>query len=190
MPDKIVYLIRHAAPNRELKIPYDVPPGPPLTAAGQREAREVAEFLSQRGISRVIHSPLERAMQTALALAERVGAEAVGEGGIAEQRRGEANDAVRARVVDAWERLVASDHTAQALVSHGAPLKLLIEWLTEGRETFAGRRYDYGNVTPTAGVWQVRGKPGGPWEVLFIFQPSILPEGQPAPAWAGGGQVA
>lgn len=189
MSEKVVYLIRHAAPNRELKIAYDVPPGPPLSAAGQREAREVAAFLAQRGIRRVVYSPLERTTQTALTLADGVGAEAVVDEALAEHRRGETADAVRSRALAAWEQLMASDAPVQAIVSHGSPLRLLIEWLTGGRETFARHRYDNGNVIPTGGVWQVRGKPGGPWEVLFIFQPSILPEAQPAPVWAGGGQV-
>ena len=73
MTFKTVYLIRHAAPQKGTGIPYDVPPGPPLSEAGQREARQMAEFLAGRGIQRIVHSPLDRTAMTAEALGSRLG---------------------------------------------------------------------------------------------------------------------
>ncbi len=190
MPEKTVYLIRHAAPQDGTGIRYDIPPGPPLSSGGKREAREMAEFLAQRGIQRVIHSPLDRTTLTATTLAERLGVPLEVDEALAEHRRDETADTVRARMSEFWAREMARPEPVIALVSHGGPLRQLIEWLTEGREKFTGLKFPGGNVIPTAGVWQVRGADGGPWEALFIFQPSILPEKAPAPAWAAGGQVA
>ncbi|MCW5851167.1 MAG: histidine phosphatase family protein [Anaerolineae bacterium] len=186
---KIVYLIRHAAPQDGTGIRYDIPPGPPLSTGGRREAHAVAEFLAERGIERVVHSPLDRTTQTAHTLAERLGLAPAIDERLAEHRRDEKPEDVRTRVQTLWQEELARPEQAIALVSHGSPLRLLIETLTEGRETFSGYRFPGGNVIPTGGVWQVRQGIGGLWEALFIFQPNILPEPQPAPAWAGGGRV-
>jgi broad specificity phosphatase PhoE len=189
MTEKTVYLIRHAAPQDGTGIRYDIAPGPPLSAGGKREARDTAEFLAQRGIERLVHSPLDRTTLTALTLAERFGLTAEIDPALAEMQRDESADTVRARMREMWEREMARPERVIALVSHGGPLRFLIEWLTEGREQFVGLKFHGGNVIPTCGVWQVRGAPGGPYEALFIFQPSIVPEVQPTPAWAAGGQV-
>lgn len=190
MTHKTVYLIRHAAPQAGTGIRYDVPPGPPLSEAGQREARQMAEFLAGRGIQRIVHSPLDRTAMTAEALAERLGLPVAEDPDLAEHRRGESAAEVRARVQAFFAREMARPETALALVSHGSPLRLLIEWLSDGREQFVGMRFHGHNVIPTAGVWQARGALGEPWEVLFVFQPNIMPAPEPVPAWAGGGRVA
>lgn len=190
MPHKTIYLIRHADPQAGTGIRYDIPPGPPLSDGGRREAREMAEFLAGRGVQRVVHSPLDRTMMTAAALAERLGLTPQVDDALAEHRRDETPDTVRARLRAFWQREMARPEAVIAFVSHGGPLRLLIEWLTDGREQFAGFKYPGGNVIPTAGVWQVRDAVGGAWEALFVFQPNILNQPQPAPAWAAGGQVA
>ncbi len=190
MTFKTVYLIRHAAPQKGTGIPYDVPPGPPLSEAGQREARQMAEFLAGRGIQRIVHSPLDRTAMTAEALGSRLGLPVVEAADLAEHRRDEKADEVRIRVQAFFTREMGRPETVLAVVSHGSPLKLLIEWLTEGRERFIGMNFPDNNVTPTAGVWQARGALGAPWEVLFVFQPNIMPAPEPIPAWAGGGRVA
>ncbi len=190
MTHKTIYLIRHAAPQAGTGIAYDVPPGPPLSEAGQREARQMAEFLAARGIQRIVHSPLDRTAMTAETLGARLGLPVVVDADLAEHRRGESADEVRARVQAFFAREMARPETVFAVVSHGSPLKLLIEWLTDGREQFVGMSFPGHNVTPTAGVWQARGALGGPWEALFVFQPNIMPAPEPTPAWAGGGRVA
>lgn len=190
MTCKTIYLIRHAAPQEGTGIAYDVPPGPPLSEAGQSEARQMAEFLAGRGIQRIVHSPLDRTAMTAEALGTRLGLPVVLDVDLAEHRRGETADEVRARMQGFFAREMARPETVLAFVSHGSPLKLLIEWLTDGRERFVGMRFPGHNVIPTAGVWQARGALGAPWEALFIFQPNIMPAPEPTPVWAGGGRVA
>lgn len=63
-------LVRHGRPDEDdATRPHD----PPLRADGHRQARAVAALLAGEGVTRVVASPLLRAQQTALPLAERLG---------------------------------------------------------------------------------------------------------------------
>ena len=71
-----VILARHATPDWNRRdIPYDIPPGPELTPAGEREALALGEFLRAQGATRVYHSPLERTLRTASLAASVCGAD-------------------------------------------------------------------------------------------------------------------
>lgn len=63
-------LVRHGRPDEEDR---EQPHDPPLRADGWRQARAAAAVLAGEGITRIIASPLQRAQQTALPLAERLG---------------------------------------------------------------------------------------------------------------------
>src|SRR5688572_19684745 len=135
---KMIYLIRHAAPQDGTGIRYDIAPGPSLSPNGRQEARAVADFLAERGIEVVIHSPLDRTSQTAAILAEGLGLTPDIDERLAEHHREEKPEDVRARVQALWQDVMDRPEQVIALVSHGSPLKSLIEWLTDGRETFSG----------------------------------------------------
>lgn len=63
-------LIRHGRPDEDdIARPHD----PPLRADGWQQARAVASQLASEGITRIVSSPLLRARQTAVPLAERLG---------------------------------------------------------------------------------------------------------------------
>lgn len=63
-------LVRHGRPDEDdATRPHD----PPLRADGRRQAQAVAALLAGEGVTRVVASPLLRAHQTALPLAERLG---------------------------------------------------------------------------------------------------------------------
>jgi len=67
-------LIRHALPiTRETE--DGSPADPPLSDAGQGQAGAMASWLASERIDRLYASPLRRAQQTALPLAERLGME-------------------------------------------------------------------------------------------------------------------
>ena len=68
-----VHLVRHGAVHNPNGVFYGRLPGYRLSARGQREAQAVAEKLSTRPIYAVWASPLERAQETAAAIAERHG---------------------------------------------------------------------------------------------------------------------
>ena len=63
-------LVRHGLPDEE---DAERPQDPKLHADGWQQARAVAAQLAREGITRIVASPLQRAQQTALPLAERLG---------------------------------------------------------------------------------------------------------------------
>ena len=70
------YLVRHAEKDGPADLLSGRAPGPGLSAAGQRQAVQLADALAHEPIGRVLSSPLERARKTALPLAERLGVDA------------------------------------------------------------------------------------------------------------------
>ena len=63
-------LVRHGRPNEEDPArPHD----PPLRADGRAQAEAVAARLALEGITRIVSSPMARALQTAQPLADRLG---------------------------------------------------------------------------------------------------------------------
>ncbi len=67
------YLVRHGSNDVLGKALAARLPNIHLNAQGREEARRTAEVLKDKGIHRVISSPMERARETAGALAERLG---------------------------------------------------------------------------------------------------------------------
>ncbi len=66
-------LVRHGSHGLLGRVLAGRMPGVSLSAAGSEEARQVADLLAGRRISRVISSPLERTRETAAAVAARAG---------------------------------------------------------------------------------------------------------------------
>jgi len=67
-----VYLVRHADVENPRKVLYGHLPGFPLSERGRAQAVEVGKRLHDRGIGRILHSPLERAVETARLIAEQL----------------------------------------------------------------------------------------------------------------------
>ena len=107
------YLIRHATPDwNRTDLPYYLPPGPPLTAQGEDEARQLGRFLWEAGVRLIYASPLERAWRTAEIAAGIAGASLWQETNLAEWRPEEKADDVRARAWPAWEHASALSQQA------------------------------------------------------------------------------
>jgi broad specificity phosphatase PhoE len=73
----VLHLVRHGQVDNPQKIVYGRQRGWRLSERGQREADAVARHLAGRPLARVYTSPLERAVQTASAIAAVAGAEVV-----------------------------------------------------------------------------------------------------------------
>jgi broad specificity phosphatase PhoE len=67
-----VYLVRHADVENPRRVLYGHLPGFPLSERGRAQAVAVGERLRERGISRILHSPLERAAETARLISEQL----------------------------------------------------------------------------------------------------------------------
>lgn len=70
------YLVRHAEKDGPADLLSGRAPGLGLSAAGHRQAEQLAGVLAHEPIGRVIGSPLARARETALPLAQRLGVQA------------------------------------------------------------------------------------------------------------------
>jgi broad specificity phosphatase PhoE len=60
-----ILLMRHADVENPNRVLYGHLPGFPLSALGRAQAAAVGQSLRDRGIRRIVHSPLERARETA-----------------------------------------------------------------------------------------------------------------------------
>jgi broad specificity phosphatase PhoE len=60
-----LYLIRHADVENPKRVLYGHLDGFPLSARGRDQAAALGRQLRDRGITRIVHSPLERALETA-----------------------------------------------------------------------------------------------------------------------------
>ena len=73
MTRTIVNLVRHGEVDNPTGVLYGRLPGFRLSAAGEQMAVRAAEALAGRDVRVIVSSPLERAVQTAEAIAERFG---------------------------------------------------------------------------------------------------------------------
>ena len=176
MSNQTVYLARHATPDWSRKdIPYDIPPGPPLTDLGEAEAVKLGRFLAEAGVIQIFASPLERTQRTAAIAAQGLEIPITTVDAIAEWRHGESEEAVLGRAHAFWqERFEASPLTGpSALVSHGGPIRLLLEMLSGDPARIAEYlpRFDHHNPLPPAGVWRAQRQDDGSWQVELVFTP-------------------
>ncbi len=65
MPTTTIYVIRHADVENPRRVLYGHLPGFQLSAHGRAQAEALGDRLSSAGIRRIVHSPLERAVETA-----------------------------------------------------------------------------------------------------------------------------
>ncbi len=172
-----IYIARHASPDwTRTDLRYDVPPGPPLTARGEQEARALGQFLKQRDVVRIYGSPMLRASSTANLAAEVLGLSAVIDPSISEWTKEETGREVSDRLRPFWEQLC--NESAQAgpicLVTHGGPMGMLLYQRGLSEEMLASNNgpFDHGTPSPASGAWRVAGEHSeGPWTLDLCFEP-------------------
>lgn len=181
---QIAYLMRHATPDwSRTDIPYDIPPGPPLTAAGEAEAHSAAEFLATHAITRIYASPLARTHRTAEIVAGHLGLDYTIDPAIAEWRHDEDEDAVTVRSRAFWDDLwnashpfaqTHGNHYRPLIVTHGGPSRLLLQSLglpLTHMEHFRAQ-FDHNNPMPPAGIWRLdHDSTTRQWSMQLVFAP-------------------
>jgi len=172
-----IYLVRHAAPDMQRSdIPYDIPPGPALTAAGELQARLLGEYLHPLQITRLYSSHFLRAQQTAAIAADLVGLAVHIEPGIGEWHASERARDVVARVEPVLDRIKQESERQGpvCLVSHGGPIGVMLRKLGMDREQVDVYRASFGGSTPSphAGVWRITAN-GDRWEYALVYQPPM-----------------
>jgi 2,3-bisphosphoglycerate-dependent phosphoglycerate mutase len=163
-----LYLVRHAAPDRGLKIAYNTLPGPPLTPVGEQEAVQAARWLVCRAVDHLLASPFTRTRMTADAIVADCDLPLTMVDALREGAPGETMEQIRARVAELLVQLDDSPLRSVALVTHGAVIRALLQHTTDSRIDLRGHVYDYGNCAPTAGIWHgVRNEGGWRWDLIF-----------------------
>ena len=180
-----IFLARHATPDFTVKdLPYDIHPGPPLSAQGEAQAAALADFLKDQQVSKVYHSPFERAARTARIIAARNQIIAAEDKRLAEWREiDEPSTAVQERMLHIFDELVVESAVSGslALVSHGGPVALLLQGLGIDPSVLATYRqkFDTTNPLPPAGAWSAEWNVAAKrWDLNLVFTPPVETETQ------------
>ncbi len=150
---KDIYIVRHGHPKQGTGIAYDRVPGPPLSEIGQEEARVAGLYLAHFKPDRIYTSPLDRAYQTAEIVGKAIGHNPLIEERLAEHRKEETYDTVKARLKQFLVQLHEGPDESVALVAHGSPIKAMLQLLSEDKIDLSKHLYSNGNHVPTAGIW-------------------------------------
>ena len=172
-----IYVARHASPDwSRTDIPYDVPPGPPLTPRGEGEGTLLGEFLHRQGVQHIVSSPMQRAHQTAQLAAAVIGIEAEVDPRIIEQRNDEKNLQVVERVRVFWADITkrAEQHGPLCIVTHGGVLGALL-WLHDVTdESHPDHRFDHNTWAPPSGAWSAQRATGtSSWRWTLDYIPRL-----------------
>lgn len=182
-----LFLVRHATPDwNRTDLRYDIPPGPPLTDHGRREAQALGRFLAQQGVQRIFASPMERSHDTAAIASGFSQAQVVVSEDLTEWVRGEDEAAVLERMVSLHAQAAALDgqNGPIALVSHGGPIRLLLSRLGVEQAVidYYRRQFDRDNPVPPAGAWRLsRTENEDGWSASLVFSPAPFEEYSPVP---------
>jgi 2,3-bisphosphoglycerate-dependent phosphoglycerate mutase len=175
-----VFLVRHASPDwARTDIPYDIPPGPPLSPKGEQEALDLAKYLQSENVRKLYYSPFERSARTAHIVSAANAIPCVEEKGLLEWRESaETREQVRTRMFSVFERIAREGQEVGAigLVSHGGPVSFLLQALGMKEDELAsyGKRFDRSNPLPPAGAWKVeRCSNGHGWDLQLSFVPLV-----------------
>jgi len=175
-----IYLIRHATPDYGRKeIRYDIIPGPPLTAGGVEEAKELSKFLIPKKISKIYSSPLERTKQTAEIIASILNLQCHLNNSLVEWRRNETKTEIAQRVLPFWEHVLITSqwNDSVVIVTHGGLIKTLLEFLGLDINKIKeyGTAFGYSSPLPPAGVWKASRKTTeSKWEMQLVYVPKNL----------------
>ncbi len=150
---RTIYLVRHCEPDRTLGIRYDVPPGPPLSALGRKQAEELREFFDEIGVKEIYCSPFARTQETAKLGILSDGRRLVTVEALSEIRDDEPWEHVKSRVENWVKEVKNSLFNNTCIVGHGASIEALL--IAFGVDLHRARRFRYGNILPQGCAWKV-----------------------------------
>lgn len=186
MTAPVVYLARHATPDWNRKdIRYDVAPGPDLVPQGEAEAAQLGEFLRRAGVTRLVASPLVRTRRTAEIAGAIAGAPVEIDNAVTEYSHEDNDPIVYARFWPRFEALFAeaAAHGPIAIVTHGGPVRVMLERLGANRDELwhYRRQFDHQNPLAPAAAWELtRASADQPWQMRMAFSPTPYVEYLPA----------
>src|SRR6185369_6945503 len=166
---KTLYLVRHGTVHNPDRISYRRLPGFHLSERGRREAEVAADKLLEVPAEVIIHSPMERAEETAAIINQTKQIPMLLEDKINEWETYEDFATVRSRMLEFFEDWVRSPERVGILVAHRDPIRALLHGL-EGTEFVWADDRDLPFPLPPSGVWRVDNE-GGRIERKLIWQP-------------------
>jgi len=172
-----IYLARHATPDWSRKdIRYDVEPGPDLIRQGEEEAAKLGEFLRTAGVTCIYASPLVRTRRTAEIAGAVAGIPVVINNAVREYTREENDQLVFARLQPILDELTqrASAEGPFAIVTHGGPVRVMLERLGVDRDELwhYRRQFDHQNPLPPAAAWELTHVGNKVWQMRLAFSPT------------------
>lgn len=165
-----IFLIRHATPLQHTGLAYRTMPGPGISDKGRREARQAALFLADKQVEHLFVSPFARTVETAEQIVDYLDLPVTFTSLIAENAPDESTDKVQARIREFLHGVQDSPFRSVGMVSHGYPIRVLVEELSQGRIDFKQYIFPGNNPAPTAGIWHARYHEQV-WQLELIFQP-------------------
>ena len=175
-----ILLLRHASPDWDrTDIPYSIPPGPPLSPKGEKEAAALAAFLKTQGVVKLYYSPFERSARTARIISTLNGIPCVEDKRLSEWRMAdEPETLVRERMAAVFARTAreSAEIGPIGLVTHGGPVALLLQELEIDPAELAPyrQRFDGPNPLPPGGAWKAESDPrDGCWDLKLEFIPNV-----------------
>lgn len=178
----VLYLARHATPDwHRTDIRYDIAPGPDLVPQGEAEAAQLGEFLRRAGVMRIVASPLVRTRRTAEIAGAIAGAPVEIDNAVTEYSNADNDQVVYARFGPRFETLFAeaAAHGPIAIVTHGGPVRVMLERLGLDRDELwhYRRQFDHQNPLAPAAAWELtRASAGQPWQMRMAFSPTPYSE--------------
>jgi broad specificity phosphatase PhoE len=175
-----IFLIRHASPDLSHKnIIYSVLPGPPLSSQGEIEAGQLAIFLKKSKIVRIYCSPFLRTLRTAQILSDVIQIPAIEEVRLMEWQDDETEEDVKKRMKLVFDNVAkeAFENKTIGLVTHGGPIRALLQelGLSSDRLALSRSSFDNANPLPPAGTWGAEwNKKAGLWRLKLEFVPTIF----------------
>src|SRR5919198_2237473 len=166
---KELYIVRHGHPQQGTGLAYDRVPGPALSEIGHAEALGSAQYLVNRDIELIYTSPLERTLQTARVITSVIGVPLLVEPALAEHRSDEKFEDVKGRVRNLLARVDAQPQSIVAFITHGSPIKAILQVLSLETIDLTRHSYPNGNHAPTAGIWLAQRDLFGVWQLSLAF---------------------
>jgi len=182
----VLYLARHATPDWNRKdIRYDVAPGPDLIPQGEEEAAQLGVFLRDAGVTRIVASPLVRTHRTAQIAGAIAEAPVTIDEAVREYSREENDQIVFDRFHSRLAALFreAANQGPIAIVTHGGPVRVLLERFGIDRDQLwhYRRQFDHQNPLAPAAAWELtRAAPDAAWHMRLAFSPTPFAEYLPA----------
>lgn len=165
-----IYFVRHGAVSNPRGIRYRRLPGFPLSLQGWQQAQQVRRAMAAVPLQGIVHSPLERAEETASVMNQSHGLTLAIDERLHEWGEGESMDVVVARMTSFWEDAQQMlSRGPIAVVGHRDPTRaLLLSVSGQLREAHAQGMGD-AMPLPLGGVYRVTPIGGGDAEVELIF---------------------